>query len=488
MGYNRKLTVSLFIYVALSNATQIQKRMKIACNKSFAFFITSLMLGSLFCCTALTAQMQKLKIAKSNRFLVKEDGNPFVWIGETNWFFAKLPPAVIDSILDTRSSQGFTMMFVSCRERLYNGQGIGSISNPNESWWSYLDEYIAKCEQRNLYVGITLGWWGIIKNNTETELYNYGKWVGDRYKDKNNIVWLTLGETGSHSRKDTLPAAKVKALVNGIRDGDSGNKLLTIHADYKRGTSLTNDGAISDFNNWQTSQWCCLQDLPRKDNRTWSVWEAIEFDYHKLYHGKPKPTLDSEAWYENNKDFCDAKPYNIRRRAYFTIFAGAFGHTYGAGGIWDGLDSKEGCSAKAIEAIHYTGAKHMGYVSNFLHNLGEAFLKLRPHQSIIVEGNSDNYDRHIQATMSDDNSFALIYSASDAVYHIDLSKFSVPVVSGFWYNPRNNQYLIKERLLFTEKNKLQQVDPPGEVGIGNDWVLMLGDEQAIKSYMVPFIR
>ncbi|MGB3586739.1 MAG: DUF4038 domain-containing protein, partial [Tunicatimonas sp.] len=91
--------------------------------------------------------MQKLRIGDNHRFLVKEDGSPFVWIGETNWFFAKLPPATIDSILNKRNAQGFTMMMVSCREKLYNGEGTGSIDNPNEEWWTYLDEYVAKCAQ-----------------------------------------------------------------------------------------------------------------------------------------------------------------------------------------------------------------------------------------------------------------------------------------------------------------------------------------------------
>ena len=30
-------------------------------------------------------QLQKLQIGPEKRFLVKEDGSPFVWIGETNW-------------------------------------------------------------------------------------------------------------------------------------------------------------------------------------------------------------------------------------------------------------------------------------------------------------------------------------------------------------------------------------------------------------------
>ena len=370
-------------------------------------------------------------------------------------------------------------MFVSCREKLYNGEGPGSINNPNEAWWSYLDEYIAKCEERNLYVGVTLGWWGLIKRNSEADLYNYGKWVGDRYRDKNNIIWLTLGETGSHHRKDALPSQKINALVDGIRDGDTGNKLLTVHADYKRGTSISSVGEICDFNNWQTGQWCCLEDLPRKDDRAWKVWEAIQFDYNKMYDGKPKPTLDSEAWYENNKDFCDATPFNIRRRAYFTIFAGAFGHTYGAGGIWDGLASEQGCSRKALDAIHYPGARHMGYVSDFLHGLGDGFLKLRPDQSIIVAGNSDSYDTHLQSTVAEDDSFALIYSASDATYQVNFSKLSGYTISGVWYNPRNNKYKTESSFIVTDKTKIQQIDPPGDLGAGNDWVLIVGDKMII---------
>ncbi len=418
------------------------------------------------------AQMQKLKVSADHRFIVTEDEQPFVWIGETNWFFAKLPPPTIDSLLDVRKDQGFTMMFVSCREKLYNGGGPGSITNPNESWWKYLDEYIKKCEQRNMYVGITLGWWAVARSNSETDLYTYGKWVGNRYKDHNNIVWLTLGEAGSHQRKSSIPDEKIEAIVKGIREGDTGNKLLTVHADFRRGTSISRHSELVDFNNWQTSQWCCIDDLPRKDDRAWNVWEAIQFDYDQRYNGQPKPTLDSEAWYENNKDFCDAKPYNIRRRAYFTIFAGAFGHTYGAGGIWDGLNSSEGCSSHAQGAIHYEGAKHMGYLSDFLHQLGDDLLKLRPDQNIILSENPDSYDLHLQASLAADKSFALIYTASDAPFEVDLSKIDNKLTNPIWFNPRSNSYTETNDKL---KGDSGTFDPPGEAGPGNDWVLILGD-------------
>ena len=450
-------------------------------RRSYCFF--ALIVGGMLFSSAAVAQMQKLRIADNHRFLVKGDSHPFVWIGDTNWFFAKLPPATIDSILDTRRAQGFTIMLVSCRESLYNGSGPGKLDAPNERWWAYLDEYVAKCEQKNLYVGITLGWWGLLKNNSAEALYDYGKWVGDRYKDRDNIVWLTLGEAGSYRRKDTLPNDRLRALVDGIRNGDSGDKLLTVHADYKRGTSISDDAILCDFNNWQTSQWCCSDDLPKKDSRAWTVWEAIAHDYSLEYDGKPKPTLDSEAWYENNKDFCGATAFNVRRRAYFTIFAGAFGHTYGAGGVWDGLSADEGCSRDALAAINYPGAQSMSNLSQFLHRLGDDFLKLRPNQRFVADHNSDNYDTHIQAAVANNRSFALVYSARDAAYRVNVSLLSESASSAIWYNPRANAYQKTAARPFGNADAVR-FDPPGDSGPGNDWVLIIGHEQFVSQFPV----
>ena len=448
--------------------------------KTFVLFLVCV--SQLLICTLPTgAQMQKLVIGPNNRFLVKEDGRPFVWIGETNWFFAQLPPETIDRILDTRSAQGFTIMFVSCRQNLYNGEGgTGPLDNPNEKWWSYLDEYIEKCKARNMYVGITLGWWGRAMNNSPEDLYEFGQWVGNRYREYNNIVWLTLGEAGGHSRKKTIPDEKLNALVKGIRDGDTGNKLLTVHADYRRGTSINNDAKLCDFNNWQTSQWCCVTDLPRNDDREWTVWEAIEFDYNQVYNGIPKPTLDSEAWYENNKDFCGATAYHIRRRAYFTLFAGAFGHTYGAGGMWDGLTERDSCSSTALESLDYPGAEDMGHLSSFLKSLGKSLLDLRPDQDLVESGNSDDYDYHIQSVSGENRSLALIYSASDRPYAINTKKLVGRKLSAAWYNPRNNSYQDYDGASLTKEPGIMEVDPPGDGGPGNDWILLMGSDRLIR--------
>ena len=404
----------------------------------------------------------KLKIDQSKRFLVRADGSPFVWIGDTFWLFSKLTREQRLQLLDDRQSKGFNVVMI--RVGMGNktvAEPIGFKGNlePIESHFQEIDHLVAAANQRGMYIAIATGWWQIVRDFDADSLYKFGKFIGDRYKDNDNIIWLGPGESGSHSRKQKLAAHKLKSLVKGIRDGDTGNKLLTLHADFQRGTSLSNLDNLIDFKNWQTSQWCCPTNLPRKDNRNWTVWDAIAYDYQQ---SPIKPTFDGEAWYENTNlgGGTPAKPYNIRRRAYFSIFAGGFGHSYGGSGVWD-------ATPNFSRALQFEGATQIGYLSQLLHALGNDFLKLKPSQSIIVSGQSSNYDRHIQATTANDGSYALVYTAGTSNFDLDLSLLSDESVSVIWFNPRTKALTHQSAV---KRDTRVNFTTPGK----GDWVLVLG--------------
>jgi hypothetical protein len=377
-------------------------------------------------------------------------------------------------MLDQRRDQSFTILFISVREELYNGKGgpyLDDITSFNEAWWLYLDEYIDEAAQRGLYVGIALGWWGHIHRNTVEDLYKNGFLVAQRLTGKTNVIWLVAGEAGSHHRKHTIDYNKMEAIVQGLRAGDDDDRLLTIHADFQRGTSLSKDAELVDFNNWQTSQWCCPEDLPRQDERQWTVWEAIAYDYAQLYDtpSGAKPTLDAEAWYEHNKDFCGTTPFNIRRRAYYTILAGALGHQYGAGGIWDAISRSEECSGSYLDALAYSGAEDMGHLSSFLHGLGDGLLKLRPNQGMITRGQSEDYDAHIQAAQAKDGSYAVIYDANGGTMALDLTYLSWNSIEVKWFNPDNGKF-TEVSIVYNNGNSEQEFTAPSS---DQDWVLLL---------------
>ena len=382
----------------------------------------------------------KLKIDSSNRFLVRADGSPFVWIGDTFWLFSKLTRQQRLQLLDDRRSKGFNVVMIRVgmgSKKAREPIGFRGNLEPIESHFQEIDHLVAEAKKRGIYVAIATGWWQIVQDFDADALYEFGKFIGDRYKNDDNIIWLSAGESGGHHRKQKLDLDRLKSLVQGIRDGDTGNKLLTIHADFQRGTSLSDiEDSLIDFKNWQTSQWCCPDDLPRKDRRNWTVWEAIAYDYEQ---SPTKPTFDAEAWYENTNlgGGKPATPYNIRRRAYFTIFAGGFGHSYGASGIWD-------ATSDFSRALQYEGATQIGYLSQLLHALGSDFLKLRPSQSTIVSGQSSNYDRHIQATSANDGSYALVYTAGTSNFGLDLDRLNAESVSVMWFNPRTKALTKKK--------------------------------------------
>lgn len=406
----------------------------------------------------------KLKIDNSKRFLVRADGSPFVWIGDTFWLFSKLTREQRIALLEDRQSKGYNVVMIRVgmgNEKVDEPIGFEGNLQPIESHFQEIDHLVAEANQRGMYVAIATGWWQIVQDYNGEALYQFGRFIGDRYKDNDNVIWLSAGESGGHFRQQELDFNRVKSLVQGIRDGDTGNKLLTIHGDFERGTSISPMKTLVDFNNWQTSQWCCPDDLPRKDNPQWTVWQAIAYDYQQ---SPTKPTLDIEAWYENTNlgEGTPATPYNIRRRAYFSIFAGGFGHSYGGSGVWDAMSDFE-------QALQLEGSVQIGYLSQLLHALGRDFLKLRPAQSMIVKGQSDDYDQHIQATIANDGSYGLLYTAGKRDFALDLSPFNAESISAIWFNPRTKE--LSNHSAVTKGTEVNFTIP--EEG---DWVLVLGRE------------
>ena len=404
----------------------------------------------------------KLKVDSSQRFLVRADGSPFVWIGDTFWLFSKLTRQQRIQLLDDRRSKGFNVVMIRVgmgNEKVNEPIGFKDNLEPIESHFQEIDHLVAEANQRGIYVAIATGWWQIIQDHDAEALYKFGRFIGDRYKDNDNVIWLSAGESGGHHRQTKLDFDRVASLVRGIRDGDTGKKLLTIHADFQRGTSISPMSELVDFNNWQTSQWCCPDDLPRKDERDWTVWEAIAYDYQQ---SPTKPTLDIEAWYENTNlgGGPPAAPDNIRRRAYFSILAGGFGHSYGGSGVWDAMSDFE-------SALEYQGATQIGYLSQLLHALGSDYLKLRPDGAMVVSGQSSDYDRHLEAAKANDGSYALVYTAGTSSFDLDLTALNAQSVSTIWFNPRTNE--LSDRSM-TNKGDRVSFTTPDE----GDWVLVLG--------------
>ncbi len=251
---------------------------------------------------------KKLLVSDNGHFLVQEDGTPFVWTGDTIWRWPQLSPSQWDTILADRHNKGFNVIQVHLGppnrrnykgNYAYSGSDRADLSQPNLAWWSEADNFIRKAKDYGIYIAIVPLWGGaaIHHGYTEKQLRNFGRWLGDRYRNDDNIIWLTVGEATLQS--SPLPISKVRALADGIREGDTGNKLLTVHmgtgrglhALHSYGTALAGYDFV-DFNSWQTGQECC-RSLPGGSTH----WGIIENDWKRI---STKPTAILEAFYENH--------------------------------------------------------------------------------------------------------------------------------------------------------------------------------------------
>jgi hypothetical protein len=192
--------------------------------------------------------------------------------------------------------------------------------------------------------------------------------------------------------------------------------------------------------------------------------------------------------------------YDVRQSAYWSILAGACGHTYGNNNIWqmykpvlgktgqsqtapfgdagrlgDPWMGREGGVLGAniawYEAMDHPGAFQMGLVRRLFESL--PFMKLVPDQHIILNGPTTGGAK-IRAAKSSDGSFAIIYSPRGESFTLDKSIIQAERVKEIWYDPRYGvSYLFHQ----TDRWGIQTYTPPTS-GRGNDWVLLLEDADA----------
>jgi hypothetical protein len=203
-------------------------------------------------------------------------------------------------------------------------------------------------------------------------------------------------------------------------------------------------------------------------------WRYVNHDY-KL--SPTKPTLDGEPSYENIPHGLhdSTQPRwtaaDLRRYAYWSVFAGAAGFTYGENSVMqfhqkgDG-DANFGVNKVWKVTINAAGASQMQNLSKLILSRQTYFDRV-PAQDIIIDNSAEKYER-LLATKAP--SYAMVYTYTGKNFKVDLSKLGFIVRNVSWYNPAN---AVLQSQAINGNSQVLQLDPPGEPGPGNDWVLLL---------------
>jgi hypothetical protein len=265
-----------------------------------------------------------------------------------------------------------------------------------------------------------------------------------------------------------------RAMAEGIKEGDKGKHLMSFHPSGGKSAShwFHNDKWL-DFNLRQTGH----------SNINPRVYELVGYDYNL----KPaKPCLNGEPQYEDipvgftalNERFI---AFDVRQAAYWSVLAGAMGHTYGNNNIWQmwkpGRDPVIAARIPWYEAIHQPGALQMGYVRKLFES--RPFIKMIPDQDVLADvfGQEKN---EIRAASGRAGSFVIVYTPYGNPVHLRLEKLSGETLTGYWYNPREGTSIKIES--FKNTGKTKAFVPPSS-GQRTDWVLVIDD--ASKHYPPP---
>jgi hypothetical protein len=449
----------------------------------------------------LKAAAPRIKVSDNHRFLVKEDGSPFFYLGDTAWeLFHRLNREEATRYLQNRANKGFTVIqavAIAELEGHNNTNAYGDLplvdfdpnqpavkDGPNNDYWDHVDYIVNQAESLGLYLGF-LPTWGRYWHDKVKDgkpIFNvenaaaYGEWLGKRYRDK-PIIWI-LG--GDRPPENDEQKAVIRAMAAGLRRGDGGTHLITLHPPGANGSSSWfHDDDWLDFNmrqNGHQAEFTGRYDQTRAD-----------------YDRSPvKPVLDGEPIYEdhpvsfNAKNFGHSLAADVRRPLYWDLFCGACGHTYGHHSVWQMWQPNRPPINNPLmpwyEAIDQPGAGQMQYGRKLIES--RPILTRIPDDSVIV---TDRVSTSVPgagryrfvATRDSSGSYAMVYAPVGRKFKVHMDKITGPQVKAWWFNPRNGD--AKELGEFANSGE-REFTPP-ELGETLDWILVLDD--AAKRYPPP---
>ncbi len=474
-----------------------------------------------FCFGLAQAATPRIKVSEENQhYLVTENGEPLFLNVDSTWAIWRLDRNGVVEYFNHRKKQKFNAVMMAGFPKDWGSEGMGAPDNaygdkpfesPEGDWkwdplapiitpganpedaqeydfWDHIDYILEQADRAGFYVLLLPTYGNYVAGNwtgkktddiifNETNGYKYGRWIGQRYKDRTNIIWTMGGDRSAvYGEKDYR--AVFRALAEGVADGVNGVDKQDGKADYST-TFMTYHPrkVLGNSSTWfHNDEWLdfdSIQDWPT---------DQVSAVGHDWGLEPIKPTWLLEGRYEDYEmgGFM-YKGWHIRFQAYASVFAGGCANGYGHMGV---IFFNPGWQ----ENIDDPGAVSMTHLHELMASLSKEQYLSRIAAPELCAGSpgamGDHFSDHIDATRDLKGTFAFVYSANGRDVWINMDLLSGPTMDAFWFNPRNGKWCIG-KVEFTEKMsfeigiasgkgaKIHKFDPPGNPGEDNDWVLIL---------------
>jgi len=414
---------------------------------------------ALILCAAVAfgSERYPLRVGPDHRHLVDQAGLPFLVQGDAAWsLISGLTKEEAETYLEARRRQGFNSIIVNLIEHKFRGpvnrygEGpfttAGDFSTPNEKYFAHADWVIRKAQEKGIqvflapiylgYIGTEEGWIEELQANGPVKARNWGGYVGKRYRDFDNILWIIGGDRNPDKAREA-----VDAVAQGIKETDDRH-LLTAHCHPEN----------SAIDQYREEGWIDLN-----DTYTYGiVHQKLLADYGRQ---PATPFVLIETSYEGEHN---SSAVQIRRQAYWAILCGATGQFMGNRPIWLFDPGWEA-------ALNSPGALDMQRLYTLFRSRPWSELVPDPKHEVVVDGLGEFHGMdYLSAARTDDGGTVMAYLPTSRTISIEMSKVSGKEATAWWFNPRTGEstkggaYPTTGRAQFT---------PPSE----GDWVLVLDD-------------
>jgi hypothetical protein len=429
-----------------------------------------------------------LSLSPNKSHLIDAKGAPFFLQGDTAWeLVPSLNQADTVTYLSDRQSRGYNAIIVQVMEHEFTTHhpawldvygnapfttgsgGALDFTKPNEVYFQNVDWVLKQASARGIavllfpaYLGYSCGnegWCGTMGANGTAAMVVYGQYLGNRYKNQPNIIWVLGG--------DYTPSGDVLAEVSGIAKGiraAGDTHLMTAHWGMEE--------SAADLS--PAPPWLQIDSLYTYKEQ--SLYQKAQSDGARDKGLRPDFLI--EADYEGEHQNNPTTSETWRAQMYEPPLSGGMGFVFGNSPLWffgtagDGnagwalATGNTGIFASWRTCLSSPGSQDGARAGAFLRSLPWQNLVSDSNGAVLTAGNGVVLARTLDGTL------AVGYLATGGSAGINLGAFARKVTAR-WFDPSAGTYATIPGSPFGNTGN-HAFSVPGKNAAGQrDWVLLL---------------
>ena len=432
-----------------------------------------------------------IKASSNNRYLVDQNNSPFMIVGDSpHSLIGRMSESDAEFYMANRQRYGINTLWVEllCNDKTAcNANGTtfdrippftirGDISTPNPVYFQRVDDMLTIAAAHGITILLdaveTGGWLATFKANGAEKAVAFGRYLGNRYNNVPNIIWMYGNDFQTWSDPDD---AVVLAVARGIKSADP-NHIHTTELNYFSSGSL-------DDARWE-------QIVGLDSAYTYYPTYAQVLKEYNRPNFRPVFMVEANYEFEHNLNTDGGSLSNLRHQEYWTILSGATGQLYGSAYTWrlpSGWLSNWRLRRSARRLFGWRsnldtpGVMQLSYMNNFF--APRKWYDLVPDEThtVVIDGygtpaplgtGSVSTDTYATAARTPDGTLIMVYMPTIRPITVDMSKLSGPTAAR-WYDPTTGEYIPAAGSPFANIGT-RELTPPGKNHDGDgDWVLVL---------------